>query len=277
MSLRIMVAVDANSQNDAAMELAARWVKRLGGSVTGLGVVDESIWAPAPVLATGNTPLQPPDNTALERAKKHVEQGLERLKSSCVEAEVDYRQFEAQGVPHEEILAEAQGHDLILFGTTSTPDPGLGVPARSVLENILRNSPRPVVAVPDRAEKGEGILVAYDGSLQAARALQAFFGCGLAALDGVRVLSVDENSEDEARRNATPAVRYLAGHRIEPDLQIEVTDKPAHRVIVDEAHRQGAEIIVMGAYGRSRLAEFFMGSVTTGVIDESLVPVFLFH
>jgi len=282
MSLRIMVAVHNGSPGNGTMELASSWAGRLKGSVVGVGVIDESVWAPAPVATGASAGLggvaATEDNAQRARAEEYVTHSLTKLEEHCRDQGVEYRQVLETGVPHEEILAEAQRHDVILLGRQATPDPGVGPPARSILENVLRNSPRPVVAVPDRLEGDRrGILIAYDGSLQAARALQALVASGLGALGDMAVLSVDARSEETAAEHAERAVDYLAAHGLEADSRAEVTDEPVERVIMDRAGSRGAEMLVMGAHGRSRLAEFFLGSVTTHLIDESAVPVFLFH
>jgi len=277
MSVQILVAIHNGSPIKASMALATRWARRLDGSVIGLGVVDKSNWAPAPVLPSGDAPMNRPDNAVLARAAERVKHSLQQLEEHCSQAGVEYSQVQDMGTAGEAILMEAQHHDVILLGKETTPDPGLGVPARSVLESVLRHSPRPVVAVPNSVEDGQGILVAYDGSLQAARALQALVASGLSPLDGIRVLSVDEKSEETAKEHAQRAVKYLAAHGIDAQSRPQVTDKSVEHVIMDEAQRQGVELIVMGAYGRSRLAEFFLGSVTSRVLDESPLPMFLFH
>jgi nucleotide-binding universal stress UspA family protein len=221
--------------------------------------------------------LNAPENALLARARKHVEQSLHQLAEHCSQAGVEYHQVQEIGMPHEQILVEGQRHDVILLGNETKPDAGLGVPPRSILENVLRHSPRPVVAVPASPENKRGILVAYDGSLQAARAVQALVASGLPDLGSIRVLSVDRESEETANQHAGRAVEYLAAHDIDARHQPEVTEEPVERVIVDQAQRHNVELIVMGAYGRSRLAEFFLGSVTSHVIDESPIPLFLFH
>ena len=100
---------------------------------------------------------------------------------------------------------------------------------------------------------------------------------GLTALGNIGILTIDENSEETANEHARRAVEYFDVHDIRAESQAKITDKAVEDVIVEEAGRQGAEMIVMGAYGRSRLAEFFLGSVTSRVLDESPLPVFLFH
>ncbi len=280
MSTRIMVAVHNGTAGLSKIELATGWANRLGGSVVGVGVIDRSIWAPAGVSFDSpidGQPLTKESESRRDRAEEHVIRSLNQLEQHCRKAGIGFRRIQETGTPHEQILLEAQRHDVVLLGKESNPDPGLGVPEKTILESVLRHSPRPVVAVPDELDGRQGILVAYDGSLQAARALMALVASGLAALGDVRILSLDRQSEEEAAEHAGRAAGYLAAHGIEAEAQPRVTDTAPETAIAEEADRQAVELIVMGAYGRSQLAEFFLGSATTGVIDEAAAPVFLFH
>ena len=48
-------------------------------------------------------------------------------------------------------------------------------------------------------------------------------------------------------------------------------------MILKEAGEQNASLLVMGAYGRPALREFFLGSVTQKVLENTPVPLFLSH
>ena len=116
-------------------------------------------------------------------------------------------------MPYEEILRESQRYDLVLFGhethfrfgTVDRPD--------ETLWNVLKREPRPVVIAPPKLEAGSSVVVAYNGSPQADRALQAFQSSGLDLDEEVCVLSVDDDRE-EATRQAERAVEFLRLHRI---------------------------------------------------------------
>jgi nucleotide-binding universal stress UspA family protein len=281
MPVQIMVAVHNGYQTTGPAELALNWAKRLGGAVVGLGLIDESIWAPAPV--TLGTPVVDPGvershvDAKRSRAEQYVEESLQSLADRCHSEAVPYRQIDKHGAPAEEIVTEGQRFDVILLGKQTAPDPGLGAPSRTILNDVLRHTPRPVVTAPDGLGDQRGILVAYDGSLQAARAVEALVASGLTGLDGVEVLTVDSDSEDAARERAHRAAEYLAAHDVDVKVWCEVSEEPVERVILDKAAEKNVELIVMGAYGKSRLAEFVMGSTTTRVIDRSSVPLLLFH
>ncbi len=281
MPLRTLVAIQNTSPGEGTFALAADWARRFQGSVVGLGIVDESVGAPASTLTGGAASMgniAMADAEALRsKAEKSVAQALDELETHCREAGVEYRNVAKAGDPEEVIGAEAQACDVVMLGQAAPPDPEFGVPARTILENTLRNSPRPLVVVPRHVQGGQGVLAAYDGSLQAARALQALVACDLARLGPLTVMGVHHDSENAAREHVDRAVEYLAGHGLTAEGQVVAGDKSVECVIVEEAQARGAELIVMGAYGHSRLAEFLMGSITAKVLDGATAPVFLFH
>ncbi len=281
MPLRILVAIQNASPGEGSFSLAADWACRFQGSIVGLGIVDESAGAPASMLTGGAASLgniAMADAEALRsKAERSVAQALDELETHCREAGIEYRQVAKAGDPEEVIGAEAQSCDVVLLGQAAPPDPEFGVPARTILESTLRNSPRPVVVVPRHLQSGKGVLVAYDGSIQAARALQAMAACDLVRLGPITVMGVHHDSENAAREHVGRAVDYLAGHGLTADGQVVASDESVERAIIGEAQARGAELIVMGAYGHSRLAQFLLGSITTKVLDGATAPVFLFH
>ena len=82
------------------------------------------------------------------------------------------------------------------------------------LSKVLRDSSRPVVAVPKVLGGDESVVVAYDGSLQASRTLYAFESSGLGRSQKVHVVSVAPDSRDAAA-TADRAVGFLRLHGIE--------------------------------------------------------------
>jgi nucleotide-binding universal stress UspA family protein len=123
---------------------------------------------------------------------------------------------------------------------------------------------------------GSAVLVAYDGSLPAARALQAFQASGLHAGRGIHIVSVAEDHV-EAARNTDRAAEFLRFHEINADSHPLAPSASPAEVILDQVRRLNAGLLVMGAYGQPTLREFFLGSVTRTVLKESTVPLFLYH
>ena len=130
--------------------------------------------------------------------------------------------------------------------------------------------------VPKSPISGEAVMVAYDGSLQAARALAAFETSGLGCSQKVHVVSVAQEHKDAAR-HADRAVGFLGLHGIEAIPHPVNTSVSTAQVILHKVRYLEAGLLVMGAYGQPVLREFVLGSVTRSVLKESPVPVFCYH
>jgi nucleotide-binding universal stress UspA family protein len=124
---------------------------------------------------------------------------------------------------------------------------------------------------------GEDVLVAYDGSATAARALHSAVETGLLESDHVHVLAIDADEHVLASETAQRAVEFLAFHGIEAHNIGIHSDDPPSQIILDEALGRKAGLIVMGAYGHSGIAEWLFGSTTKYIIQHTNVPLFLYH
>ena len=85
------------------------------------------------------------------------------------------------------------------------------------------------------------------------------------------------DSAVEAAKTADRAIEFLRFHDIAADRIGVVGQGQPGETLLEKTRELGVDLLVMGAYGRSRLAEFFLGSSTHTVIQNSPVPVFLFH
>jgi nucleotide-binding universal stress UspA family protein len=129
------------------------------------------------------------------------------------------------------------------------------------------------MCVPAARINGTPVLVAYDGSLQAGRTLQAFVESGLGADREIYVASLG----NQAQESADLARDFLSAHAMAPRLLIEESAAQSALQLLKIAQQIQAGLIVLGAYGQPRLKEFFLGSVTKGVLAATTVPLFLYH
>jgi nucleotide-binding universal stress UspA family protein len=273
---RILIGVDAIDRDSAAMELGLRWAKRHGARVVGIGVVDESgieitesLMYPRGYVAS----LTP---TLVSEIHSEFQLNLKRFTERCAAEGVACGTLEAVGPPHATILAEAQRHDLMLLDRGSHFEFGWEGEPGQTLARLMKDSPRPIVAAPEALPDGEAIVVSYDGSLQASRALFAFVNLGLADGRPVHVVTV-ATEQAEADRVAGRARDYLESHDVPATLHaFESAQHPAG-ILLEQVIRLEAGLVVMGAYGRRTLRECFVGSVTRGVLNESPAPIFCFH
>ena len=144
-------------------------------------------------------------------------------------------------------------------------------------EEITMVAGLPILLLPQAhaAESlGRRVLIAWKGTREAVRAVRD----ALPVLESARettVLTVSPDSED--RRSQKEVVAYLARHGIAASAQEAAEENGVGQAILDSAAARGCDLIVMGAYGHSRLRELVMGGVTRHVLYNTAVPVFMSH
>jgi nucleotide-binding universal stress UspA family protein len=275
----LLIGLDGSEDSRCVLELGLRWARRFDALAVGIAVVDEpGISLSKSVLFAGGHHWHAGDAAAplLDGSRHRAGETLGEFVRRCGQAGVTCKTLEEVGSPYVQILAEAQRFDLVLLGRETHFDYGHEGEPDETLGKVLQDCPRPVVAVPRPLGGGESVVVAYDGSLQASRALYAFEASGLGCTRKVRVVSVAEDHKDAAR-HADRAVGFLRLHGIEATPHPVDTSLPTAEVILHKLRYFEAGLLVMGAYGQPALREFFVGSVTRAVLKESPVPVFCYH
>lgn len=149
-----------------------------------------------------------------------------------------------------------------------------------VIEGALFSSGKPLLLLPSGARATltpKRILVAWDARLESSRAVREALDLLVEAAD-VRLVLVDP-IEGETGHGAEPgsdAAAYLARHGVK--VTVERLPREGHSV-ADVLRRRAtdfdADMIVMGAYGHSRLRERILGGVTKSMLDQPPGPLFL--
>lgn len=143
---------------------------------------------------------------------------------------------------------------------------------------IARNSGRPVFVVPEGFTSNavsEKVLLAWDGRRAAARAMSNAMAI-LEEKSEVNVLTV--GSKEESMNKLDPIVTHLNRHGITTKaLQREKGKGGIAKCILDTIEETGSEMLVMGAYEHSKLAEDLFGGVTNTILAEAKVPILLSH
>ncbi len=272
----ILVGVDGTASGEMALGLAMSWASRAEAMVVGLGIVDEpGLHGPEEVLV-GERFFAPVNAALLKESRLRVERVLDHCATRCAERAIAFKPLENVGTPHEAILTESQRFDLIVLGLKTHFRQGWENTPDDTFQTVLAGSARPVVGVAPNPPESGPILVAYDGSVQAARALSSFVMTGIGAEEPVHILSVGREHR-AAALIAERAHDFLSSHRRLAEARvIESASGPAE-IILDAAHKGRYSLVVMGALGQSRIREFFLGSTTRGVLRQAGCPVFLTH
>lgn len=164
--------------------------------------------------------------------------------------------------------------DLIVIGKrgkkTDTDETHLG----SNFEHVVRASHKPVLVASRNFNPIKRILIAFDGGVSSMKAVN-YLAASPAFNDlDCHLLSVAE-STDRATQQLEDAASSLrnAGYRVESTLQAGQPEK----VICETIKRTGIDLLLMGAYGHSRIRSLIIGSTTTAMIRTCKIPVLLFR
>jgi len=144
----------------------------------------------------------------------------------------------------------------------------------SNLERILRSSRRPVLVASRAFRPIQRVLVAFDGGPSAMKAVAHIAGDRLLRGLPIRLLTVGSPSAQAGARLAEAEASLRAsGYEASSDVRPGQADE----VIAEAVQQGGIDLLVMGAYGHSRIRTLIIGSTTTEVIRSCLVPVLLFR
>jgi len=184
----------------------------------------------------------------------------------------------AVGEAGEVIALHARYADLVVIG-----QPGAeGGPDSGFAETVLLTSGRPVLMLPNAgtfAQVGTNILVAWNASAQATRALTDALPL-LARAGRVHVLTVNAGSEDDGHGEVPGAdiALWLSRHGVKAEVdETWAADVDIGEWLLSRAADLGVDLIVMGAYGHSRLRELVLGGATRTMLASMTVPVLMSH
>lgn len=274
----IIVAIDNTEASRTARELAIRIAGEHRATLSGVGVVDRPwITAPTPMPIGGSAYKQRRDEVLLEKNRAALRQRLAEFHERCAAAGIECREIGAEGVPHEQIERAALRHDLIVIGRDTdfrdTEHPDIA----ETVTRLLRDTPRPVLVVPAALPPGDRIVIAYDGGLQASRAMHMFLLLGLVGGRELHIVNVAER-ESDALATAQRACGLCEAHGIAAvPYGIEASGHPAD-VLIGALGGLGAGLLVMGAFSRHGLVHrVFVGSATRRLLEACPVPLFIYH
>ncbi|PWC44801.1 universal stress protein [Azospirillum sp. TSO22-1] len=215
----------------------------------------------------------------LTAARRHFEAVLHREQVDLREGPsavggVSARWREVVGRAEEVVALEGRFADLLVFAHTEIDR---DAQAYATLETALLSAARPLLLAPQAGlgRIGKSIALAWNGSAESARAVAGAMPF-LRRADTVYVLTAETSSTQAAtgRRIA----EYLAWHDVNCQLTIvKPGSEPVGHMLTSKTAELGADLLVMGGYGHSRMRELILGGVTRYVLGHAGLPVLMAH
>ena len=266
----VAVATSTSPWNPAvevAAALAARWQSLLTACY-----VDES-------LRMLRGPESEPSVLGLLLDTPRDFEGADRFRSFARSKGVDHASWVVAHTGLARVLRQLGAwHSLAVLERDVVDGEGLA----ELLGEVLLTCRLPSLILPagwDREARFSRVLVAWDGSAEATRAIHA----GLPFLqDARRVVLLDggrpHSPEGECYLPHFEPFVYMARHGIEADpMCVGIPARTAGAALLKKAEQVGADLIVMGAFGHSRLRERAIGGATRYMLEHARIPVFLQH
>ncbi len=274
---RIIVAASGGTASDGAVETACRVAARVGAQLEAFHVKVD----PAQLLGLAADGYSMPiSGDWIDRMMADTDKLAETTKAAFAAAAKRHGLDAAAATWRAEtgyapilVARRARFFDLAVLGRSERV---VERPHTDTIEETLVHSGRPVLLAPAKVPDkiGTRITVGWNGSPEAVHALATTLTL-LEKAEAVSVVTIGEAQDDDP----AALVDYLGAHGVTATHRQVLPVKgvgPGEQVLA-EARDEGADLLVMGAYGHRAWHELLFGGATRQVIGTSLLPVLLAH
>lgn len=282
---KITAFIDGSVYSQSVCDHTAWIAMRIGASVELLHVLGRRETASAPSDLSGNIALgartsllqelteldEQRAKLAQKRGRAILEDGEAALKKAGVK-DIAAKLRRGDVV---ETVAEIEGEaDMLVIGKRGEAADFAKLHLGSNLERVARSSQKPVFVASRAFKPIEKVLVAYDGGPSSMKAVDAMARSPLFAGLSVKLLTAGAETAEAKKRLEDAKAVLLAGGI---DAETEIAPGQPETVISSRVEADEAHLLVMGAYGHSRIRSFIIGSTTTEMLRSCKIPVLLFR
>ena len=271
---RILVPLDSSKYTKNAIKYAIMVAKKHNASLTGMTILDVA----AIEESVGSVPVggiywaEKLEKAKTAEVSSRLNLVEEKFTKLCADNKVSYDLEESKGVPSDWILKKAKFYDLVVMGMRTYFE--LENPDKSgdTIKKVLNHSVIPILVVPENYVDIQNVLIAYDGSMQATRALHGFVR--LARVLSFNVKLVNSTSDEEyAEFLRTNLKEFFKAYGIN-NVEFIHTEENIIDIMDSEFYRKN-DLFVIGAHSKNAVKEFFIGSLTNYLINKNNKPIFL--
>ncbi|MDH3609384.1 MAG: universal stress protein [Gammaproteobacteria bacterium] len=274
----ILVLCDAGEANDYRVETALLLAKVYQAHLTGLHLI------PYPVIPVygGGFPDAIPylSSEQLEQSQNTANALKDKFKKKAADLEVPCDWKSIDGVDVRYIIDSARYTDVVIvpqgycrYGEDNT---------QKIDDYLSIHLGRPLIVTPDLKKVfnlPKRVVIAWNESHEAARAVHDALPF-LQYAEQIQVVSVAASAKQEKKYMIydDDLRKHLSHHGIDVEVRsLDPASKGTGKTILESALEYDADLIVMGAYGHTRLKEIVLGGATKYLLRHSTVPLFLSH
>ena len=276
---KILLAIDAINPDKNALEFACYLGRLTKSKITGV-FLKNLVAEERPVLKQIHG-MAYVDREVDEKSVEHkakmelIEKNISFFKESCVNREVSFSLYRDRGVPAREMLEESRFADvMVVDAETSFNKRYEGTPTEFV-RDILTKAECPVIIAPESFEAIDEIIFTYNGSSSSVFAIKQFtYLFPQLHNKKATVLQVNEAGEWQDP-DKYKFKEWLKEHYT--DLHFEALKGETDTKLFDYLFKRKNMFLVMGAYGRNALSQFFKRSHADLLIKTVTQPIFITH
>lgn len=283
MTEHVLAAIDGSQFSEGVCDYAAWASLALSAPLSFVHVVDNHSQVPDEHNLSGNLRFGARERLMKElseldeqRAKVNREQGklmLEAAKARAVEGGVnDPVTRQLNGTLVETLVELEKDIRLLVVGKRGETAHQASGHLGSNLERVVREMHRPILMVPKTFKQPEKVLIAFDGSKTARKGVEMLARSPLFAGAECHVLIVGADTvEPRLQLGWALSTLHDAGHKAEGAIRAGDVDD----ALQTYEGEHGIDLLVMGAYGHSRIRHLLVGSTTTAMLRSSRIPVLI--
>ena len=269
----LLVYVNADHVSKQLLRVAAGLADKFSAKLIGLS----ALAVRPPVVAEGVLVVDNATEFDIAQMKAKLEQAGSTFRATVgSDRQTEWRSF--LELPTESLIIEARCADLIVVEKNKV---SWDIDRAADNGSAILGAGRPVLVVPTavKALAADHVVVGWKDTREARRAIQD----ALPFLHEARRVTIVEISEKDrmeaARHYADDVVRYLARHRIKAEARVEapLPGSTGADQIIGLALDEGADLLVTGAYGHSRLNEWIFGGMTRDLLASSPICCLMSH
>jgi nucleotide-binding universal stress UspA family protein len=276
----VLVVLDADSRVRDRIALAATLAERFAAHLIGLYVAAEPLGR-LEYFNRDASLFGPVDRGTEEQIRVRAE-GVRVLFEDIAGRHALSSEWRiASGYPSQVAAIHGRYADLIILGQIN-PDDSYAPLVRPRPEEVALLAGRPILVVPYTGaftHIGRKVLVGWDASREATRAVNDAMPL-LAGASSVTVITVDPKQGGDGHGEIPGAdiTLHLARHGVAAEIENAVSGGiGVGNTLLSRASDLGADLLVMGAYGHSRVHELLLGGATRTVLASMTLPVLMAH
>ena len=270
---RILVALSGTPYTKAAAQHALELANQHKATLTGVTDIDlAKVASVGPVPMGASAAAHDLMEHRLKLTEEQVEKAIERFHQACEAAGVKGNVVRERGDPYDTLISVWRYHDIVVAGLRGLFEYGVLREPDDVLLRLISKGVRPIIAVAKQFRPVRRALVAYNGSMESAKAMKQFIQLALWPDPTVKVVCYGRRNDDRTKLLAEAAA-YCRVYGIEAETELVDAD-PKDRLLEDAA-QWNADLIVMGSTRRMRLFQHVLGDLVLHAVRESDLPLFL--